>query len=443
MTSHQLPELQTIKTGPRETFRLIRKSYTNPLAHSQELQARYGNAVMQRFLGMTFVHLYGADAHRLALLNPDEIFSNKKAWDQIIGRVFPNGLMLRDGEDHRYHRRLMQAGFKSGAMQRYLLTMAPQARDAVASWRVQPGKTLHAYPTFKSMTLDMAATIFLGIDLGDESKKINAAFEATVAASMPKIPLAIPGTILWKGIRARQYMCEYFQSLLPEKRAGDGQDMFSLLSRATDEEGNQYTDQEVIDHIIFLMMAAHDTTTSALTSMTYALGKFPHWQQRLYREVSAIEGGQLTYQDLDKMPETEWVMNEALRMYPPLSTLPKYSLKSFEYQGVRIPAGAMVATYPIHTHYMPEYWHEPERFDPERFCSERAEHKQHPYCWVPFSGGAHMCIGLHFAIMQIKLVMFEMLRRYQWHLPKDYKMPVQQSPISKPRDDLPVYFELR
>lgn len=436
-------ELQPIKPGLRETIRLIRKSYANPLTHSQELQERFGDAVMQRFMGLTFVHLYGADAHRLALLNPNEIFSNKKAWDQIIGRVFPNGLMLRDGEDHRYHRRLMQAGFKSKAMQRYMLSMAPQARKAISSWPIEPGSSLNAYPTFKSMTLDMAATIFLGIDLGDESKKINAAFEATVAASMPRIPLAIPGTILWKGIRSRRYMCEYFQGLLPAKRAGDGADMFSLLARATDEDGNQYTDQEVIDHIIFLMMAAHDTTTSALTSMTYALGKFPAWQERLYQEVSAIAGDELTYAALDKMPETEWVMNEALRMYPPLSTLPKYSLKAFDYQGVRIPAGAMVATYPIHTHYMEQYWTEPTLFDPERFSSERTEHKQHPYCWVPFSGGAHMCIGLHFAIMQIKLVMFEMLRRYQWHLPEGYEMPVQQSPISKPKDDLPVYFSCR
>jgi cytochrome P450 len=92
---------------------------------------------------------------------------------------------------------------------------------------------------------------------------------------------------------------------------------------------------------------------------------------------------------------------------------------------------------------MEEYWSAPNTFDPERFSDGRAEHKNHPYCWVPFSGGAHMCIGLHFAIMQIKLVMFEMLRNYRWSVPDGYEMPVQQSPISKPHDGLPVYFEPR
>jgi cytochrome P450 len=293
------------------------------------------------------------------------------------------------------------------------------------------------------MTLDLAATIFLGMDLGKDASRVNKAFEVTVAASMPRIPLAVPGTLLWRGIRARKFMCDYFRAQIPTKRGGEGTDMFTLLCQASDEEGNQYTDQEVIDHMIFLMMAAHDTTTSALTSMTYALARHPEWQQNLLEEVQGLGTQRLRYEDLERLVHTEWVMKEALRMYPPLSTLPKYSLKPFEFEGLKIPANAIVVTYPIHTHYMEAYWSEPQQFDPLRFSEARAEHKNHPYCWVPFSGGAHMCIGLHFAIMQIKLVMFEMLRRYRWSLPDGYQMPVQQSPISKPRDGLPIYFEAR
>ncbi len=436
-------ELQPIKTGLFETWRLVKQSYNSPLQHSQYLQGKYGNAVMQKFAGMTYVHLFGAEAHRLALVNQGQVFSNKKAWDLIIGRIFPNGLMLRDGDDHRYHRRLMQAGFKNKAMQRYMLEMVPQVQQAVAGWPINPGEPLLVFPTFKKMTLDLAATIFLGMDLGEEASKISKAFEATVAASMPKIPLNIPGTLLWRGIRARRYMCDFFLSQVAAKRNGQGTDMFSLLCRAEDEDGNRYTDQEIVDHIIFLMMAAHDTTTSTLTSMTYALAKHPQWQQRLLAEVQSLGVDKLGYEQLDQMVETNWVMKEALRMYPPLSTLPKYNVKGFEFEGQTIPANAIVATYPIHTHYMDEYWTRPLEFDPLRFSEERAEQKNHPYCWVPFSGGAHMCIGLHFAVMQVKLVMFEMLRQYRWSIEDGYEMPVQQSPISKPRDGLPVYFEKR
>jgi cytochrome P450 len=438
-----LTPVEPIKTGLLKSLRYMKRSYNNPLEHGQDLRREFGNVVMQKVGKMRVVHLFGAEAHRLCLMNPDQTFSNKKAWDMIIGRIFPNGLMLRDGDDHRYHRRLMQAGFKSKAMQGYLSQMIPQVRASVAGWSGRGNGELLAYPTFKQMTLDLAATIFLGMDLGEDARKINQAFETTVAASMPKIPLAIPGTLLWKGIKARQTMCDFFSPLIAGKRAGVGQDLFSLLCQATDEEGKGYTDQEIVDHMIFLMMAAHDTTTSTLTSITYALAKHPEWQARLLDEVNTLDDGDLTNADLDKMIETDWVIKEALRMYPPLSTLPKFSNSAFEYEGSLVPAGAMVITYPIHTHYMDEYWDQPYEFDPARFSPERAEHKRHPYSWVPFSGGAHMCIGLHFANMQIKLVLFEMLKNYSWQIEKGYVMPVQQSPISKPQDDLPITISVR
>ena len=431
--------LEPIQTGLLKSMRYIKRSYNSPLEHGQDLRREYGNVVMQKAGKMRIVHLFGADAHKLCLLNPNQTFSNKKAWDMIIGRVFPNGLMLRDGDDHRYHRRLMQAGFKSKAMQGYLGQMIPQVKDAVAGWSTQNTKLV--YPTFKQMTLDLAASIFLGMNLGDDADKINNAFETTVAASMPRIPFAFPGTLLWRGIKARQTMCDFFLPMIPQRRSGDGQDLFSLLCKATDEDGAGYTDQEIVDHMIFLMMAAHDTTTSTLTSMVYLLAKHPEWQQKLRAEVHSLGGGALTHESLAKMSHTDWVIKETLRLYPPLSTLPKFSNRAFEHNGYLIPSDVLVITYPIHTHYMEEYWDNPTMFDPERFSPGRAEHKRHNYSWVPFSGGAHMCIGLHFADMQIKLVIAELLRNYRISVPANYRMPVQQSPISKPKDNLPITLE--
>ena len=185
---------------------------------------------MQKVGKLEVVHLFGADANRFALLNPDNTLSNKKAWDQIIGRLFPNGLMLRDAEDHRYHRRLMQAGFKSKAMRGYFSQMAPQIEQCIADWQPTLGdKQVFAYSKFKQTTLDLAATVFLGMDLGPDAKKINQAFEATVAASMWRFPFAFPGTLLWRGIRARKTMCDFFQPMIGERKTSSRQDLFSIL----------------------------------------------------------------------------------------------------------------------------------------------------------------------------------------------------------------------
>jgi len=439
--SKALKKPMPIKTGFLKTLRMLRQSYRNPLVHGQALQAEHGNVVMQMAGGIKMVHLFGADAHQLCLLNPNQILSNKKAWDRIIGRVFPNGLMLRDGDDHRYHRRLMQAGFKSSALQTYAQTMLPQTQAAIAGWtQGQTASWVPVYPKFKQLTLDLAATIFLGMDLGFDATRINRAFETTVAASMPRVPVPIPGNLLWRGIRAREAMVKFFLSQIPSKRQGDGQDLFSLLCRAEDESGDRYTDQEIVDHMIFLMMAAHDTTTSTLTTLVYALGKDPAWQERLRAKSLAMGSDFLDFDQLGELAEHEWCMNEALRMYPPLTSMPRGVAKDCEFRGYRLHRGELVGISPILTHYLPEYWSNPYAFDPERFSPGRAEQKKNFFQFIPFGGGHHACLGQHFASIQVKAILHQMLRRYRWSVPADYTIPYQLVPIVKPRDDLPVKF---
>jgi cytochrome P450 len=236
-------------------------------------------------------------------------------------------------------------------------------------------------------------------------------------------------------------MIDFFGSMIPRKRAGAEPDLFSRICRAESEEGDRYSDQEIVDHLIFLMMAAHDTTTSTLTSLTFELGRRPEWQERAREECRAFAEDGLSYDRLGELKVLDMLMYETLRRYPPLSTIPRTSLRPFEFGGYEIPAGVMVVIYPIHTHHMAEWWTDPLRFDPERFSGERAEDKRHSHSFVPFGGGAHMCLGYRFAELQIKAVLYQLLRRYRWSLPAGYEMPVQQAPISKPRDGLPVAWE--
>jgi len=125
-------------------------------------------------------------------------------------------------------------------------------------------------------------------------------------------------------------------------------------------------------------------------------------------------------------------------MYPPLPTMPRKVVKDVEHYGVPFKKGQYVSISPAHTHYMDEYWSEPNKFDPERWSPERAEYKKHTYQWIPFGGGAHMCVGQHFADLQVKAVMHQVLLNYKWTVPEGYEVPYQLMPIAKPKDGLPV-----
>jgi cytochrome P450 len=193
--------------------------------------------------------------------------------------------------------------------------------------------------------------------------------------------------------------------------------------------------------MIFLMMAAHDTTTSTLTSMTYELARHPEWQERIRDEARAIGKPWLGFEELDRAVALGWAMRETLRRYPPLPVIPRVAGADFPFEGYRIEAGTMVVVSPIFTHHMPEWWPSPFLWDPERFSPERAEDERHTHSWIPFGGGPHHCIGLRFAELQVKAVLHQLVLRYRWSVEPGYQMPVQQAPISKPRDGLPVRFE--
>ena len=132
------------------------------------------------------------------------------------------------------------------------------------------------------------------------------------------------------------------------------------------------------------------------------------------------------------------MLRESLRLYPPLTIIQRTAVRECEFQGVKIPAGTPVTVYPVATQRMAEWWTDPDAFDPERFSPTRAEHRRHPFAWAPFGGGAHMCLGLHFAEMQVKAVLLPLLRIARLSVKPGYEMPYQLAPIVRPRDGLPL-----
>ena len=418
------------------TFSLL----ADPIGFGNRMRAKYGNVFRNRAFGRSSVMLFGAEANELVLFDRDKLFSSEQGWGPVLDQLFPRGLMLLDFDHHRADRRALSIAFKPEPMRHYCGALNSGISARVQEWR---GQQLKFYPAIKQLTLDLAADSFLGVPLGPEADAINKAFVDMVAASIGVVRKPLPFTAMGRGVAGRRFLLDYFTRETEKRRAaGGGQDMFSQFATATHEDGSLMPVDEVVDHMIFLMMAAHDTITSSATSLVWLLAKHPEWQDRLRAELLAVTGGEgrpLAYEDLGKATLTEMAFKESLRLIPPVPSLPRRALRDFEFGGYRIPAGTGVGISPSAVHMDPDHWPDPEKFDPLRFTPELVA-KRHKYAWVPFGGGAHMCLGLHFAYMQVKVLMAQILTRYRIGIEPGYEPKWQPWPIPKPKDGLTVTF---
>lgn len=402
-----------------------------------EGEANYGPVIRGSSMFQRGVTLLGPEANEFVLRDQAHIFSSRAAWNPLLEKLFANGLMLRDFANHKFHRRILQQAFKKPALAGYLESMNPHIAAGIEQWPRQ--ETFSFFDSIKSLLLDVGASTFFGLKMGPEAEKVNDAFVAQVDASLAVVRLMIPGTTWYRGIKGRRFLEKFVTDLIPRRRSGEGSDFFSELCRAAEqEEGASLTDDDIMNHMIFLLFAAHDTTTSTLSSIVYALARHPEWQQRLRDEYASLGKDALGYDDLARLEQTTWVFKEALRMHPPLPVIPRRTIDETQWQGYRIPANTMVSLVPLHTHYMEAWWSNPWRFDPERFSAERAEDKKHFYQWIPFGGGHHKCIGLNFAELQTKVFLFQFLRRFEVTVKPGYEMVYQQVPLAVPRDGLPI-----
>ncbi|MGH3912549.1 MAG: cytochrome P450 [Pseudonocardiaceae bacterium] len=213
------------------------------------------------------------------------------------------------------------------------------------------------------------------------------------------------------------------------------------MCQAESEDGHRFTDADVVNHMIFLLMAAHDTTTATITTIMEYLGRYPEWQQRCRAESHALGTTELDYADLGALVSLDLAMKEALRLVAPVPALARKTVADTEVLGHFLPAGTMVSIGVHFTHHLAQYWPDPERFDPERFAEHRREDRVHRFAWVPFGGGVHKCIGLHFAGLQVKAVLHQMLLRYRWSTPPGYQAPMDYTSLPRPKDGLPVRLE--
>lgn len=415
----------------------------DPIGMTRRSLDRFGTVYWGGAFGIKMVGVIGPDAIETVLANRDKAFSNKTGWEEFIGPFFDRGVMLMDFDEHRHHRRIMQQAFKRDRLVSYLDAMTPAIERGIGGWRTGPDFKL--YDAAKQLTLDIATEVFVGTTLGAEADRLNTAFidcvvggQAIIRADVP-----IPGAKWHRGLQSRRVLEDYFRAQIPAKRATEGNDLFSVLCHAESEDGERFSDADVVNHMIFTMMAAHDTSTITLAMMGYYLARHPEWQERLREEADALGKPSIGYDDVDQLPLMDLVFKETLRMNPPVGMLAREAIKDTEINGYFIPTGTKITLGMYASHRMEPWWSDPDTFDPERFTPERAEDAEHKYKWVPFGGGVHKCIGLHFGSMEVKAILYQLLRSHRWTVPAGYEPVIDYGTGPYPGDGLPVHLARR
>ncbi len=403
------------------------------------LAKQYGSVFYYNVLFNRSIVLADADAASLVLIDKAQNFSNGKGWYRMAP-LFDEGILLRDFDHHKTHRRTLQQSFKSSSMTAYAERLNSLISKDISFWKDAP-EFLFA-PKIKTLLLDNAASLFLGAELGLESDKLNTSFVDLLGGLLAVFRTKIPGTAWHKSTQGKAYLQDWLYARVDERMApettNEAEDFFTSLCRESLNPEHPMSIDEVVEHTLLLLFAAHDTTTGTLSAIISLLCEHPEWQEKLRAEMQGIDAETLPFSRLGELTFTDWVFKEALRLYPPVFLIPRRAVKAFEYKGHKIPANSAIHLHVYLIHRSEAYWTAPNTFDPERFSPAREEHKGHRFQWIPFGAGAHTCLGIRFAETQVKTFLFHFLRNYRVETKLGRDTTMRTVPIPVPKDELPV-----
>lgn len=421
-----------------QTFAFLRDAW----ALDDELVARFGPMVRTRMLGRTIVLVASAELAGEVLIDRQREFSSDKGWSHVLGGLFDGGLMLRDFDDHARHRRILKVAFSRSAREGYQDLINRAFARSLDSWAQSDALDDFAfYPAIKLALFAQAAEVFLGTDPDRYGEMLLGCFNDMIAAALAIVRHELPGTLWRRGQQGRRKLEEFLRAEIPARRRGSARDLFSLLCRAEDEEtGERLDDGEIVDHMIFLLFAAHDTTSSGITALVDELSAQPKLLARAAAECRELEAeGAAGGPAWDQLGELEFVdrcWREALRLNPPVPYVVRRTVRPCELGGHKLPAKTPVTIMGRMPQNDPSLWDRPARFDPDRFTAE--EVPRHRYAWIPFGGGAHHCLGASVATQQAKSFCHHFFRRFELRRVAPPPTRWQRVPLPKPRDGLPL-----
>jgi len=408
----------------------------------------YGPVFTVRILHGLWVLMIGPEANHYMTVSHA---SNFRWRDGGMGELRPlvgDGLLTTDGERHRRARRTMNRAFHQRQIAIAGESMVEETLRALSRWRV--GDELELYDWTRQLALRIALRALFGVD-PDRADESGAAEDFERALSFYRRDLVVqalrgPGTP-WATLHsARRRLDRLIKDEIDRRRrSGErGPDILSLLLDARDDEGAGFSDAELRDHVMTLLFAGHDTTTSTIAFLFYELARHPAALERLYDEQDRVLGGRVpgSGELVSDLPELQMAIDETLRLFPPAWTGPRRAVETFEFAGHTVPAGMLVNYSSWASHHLPEVFPEPEEFRPERMSPE-AKERLPKGAYVPFGGGSRTCIGMRFGLLEVATIATLILQRFRLDVAPGYVLRTRQMPTLSPREGMPVRIRAR
>lgn len=408
----------------------------------EKRQKKYGPVFKTRILGRPTVIVIGADANRMVLSSDFDRFSWRQGWPNTFKELLGESLFIMDGVEHQRKRKLLMPAFHGRALANYWTTMEQITLTYLEKWTQMGQITWRS--EFQKLTFDIASKLLLGSEPGPKTDELSEWFN-TLTNGLVTLAIRLPGTPYSRALKARDKLLAHIEETVRQRQnspdLGQSLDALGMLMQSRDENGEGLSMEELKVQSLLLLIAGHETTTSSLTMLCYALAEHPEVLERARAEQQALAAqGPLSMSQLDQMPYLEQVLHEVERLHPAISGGFRGVVESCEFKGYQIPRGWQLMYRPPETHQDSEVYTHPERFDPDRFSPQRAEHKRMAFSLVGFGGGPRSCIGMAFAQLEMKIIAAHLLRSYAWEMLPKQDLRIKLLPSRHVRSGLKVRF---
>jgi len=408
----------------------------DPLALLLHSRAEYGDVVRFRYLGPRSWHLFAHPGHVEQILLTRYQDFPKGVFTAVLDVIIPRGLVATEGPVWVRQRRLLQPGFTASRLESLADIIVDAALEGIAGWheRAVRGEPIDVGATMRRVALKAAAQTLLGRDLGHGEAVVERFALLALEQLDDRVlrPLSLlpyfPTRRRLAYLASRRSFDALFARIIERRRrqpTPDRHDLLAMILEARDEAtGETMDDREALDHARTLLISGYETTGVSLGWLFCELAARPEIADRVRDEVLQVTGGhEPRFSDLQRLKYSRQVVDETLRLYPPIFWIGRQTARTCEVGGCRLDAGAIICLSPFVTHRHPEFWPEPERFNPEQVAPARLAGLPRG-AYVPFGLGPRHCIGQHLSIMEMLLVLATVMPRWRFRKPDAIPAPV-------------------